>query len=132
MGMAQRSHTPRVRRRRRAILPALMTTGDPSLVERLYQARRTGGPVDVRGAVVDLDDALALQLAVADRFAADGVAIGGWKIGMTSGRARDSLGPGVRPFGFVCADRLLASGAEVALGAVRTCEIEPELCLLLG
>ena len=51
------------------------------------------------------DEGLRRQLAnLGDRLVA------GWKIGLTSGIARDSMGQGFRPFGYILADRVFASG----------------------
>lgn len=100
-------------------------------VDAAFRARRTGrslAPLED----TDPDEALALQLEVARRFAAEGDAIGGWKVGMTSGRARDSMGEGFRPFGFVLASRIFPSGAEVPFGLEVPAAIEPEICLVLG
>ncbi len=62
---------------------------------------------------------LALQVGVLRSWLADGETVGGWKIGMTTRSARDSMGVGFRPFGYVLASRLREDGdvlgaAEVA------------------
>ena len=36
----------------------------------------------------------------------------GWKVGLTSGQARDSMGAGFRPFGYILSERVFSSGAE--------------------
>lgn len=103
----------------------------PSVVDRLFASRRAGAmPEILRG--LDLDSALGLQLAVSERFSDAGEPIGGWKIGMTSGRARDSMGVGFRPFGFVLASRILESGAAFPLHSIAGPVIEPELALVMG
>lgn len=63
--------------------------------------------------------------------------VAGWKIGLTSGAARDSMGPGFRPFGYILADRVFASGAVIPLAPFRTGEgirvgVENELCFRMG
>lgn len=73
------------------------------------------------------EEGLQVQLAVLDRLRADGEEIGGWKIGMTSGSARDAMGKGVRPFGYILKSRIHASGSTVALGPKGPDGIEPEL-----
>jgi 2-keto-4-pentenoate hydratase len=78
-----------------------------------------------------VDDGLSLQLAVLDRWVGAGSALGGWKVGLTSRGARDSMGPGVRPFGFILAERILRSGTELPFGQ-GTLRIEPEICLTIG
>ncbi|GIT39888.1 MAG: hypothetical protein Ct9H300mP8_10840 [Gammaproteobacteria bacterium] len=37
----------------------------------------------------------------------------GWKVGLTSGQARDSMGAGFRPFGYILSERVFSSGAEL-------------------
>ena len=37
----------------------------------------------------------------------------GWKVGLTSGAARDSMGEGFRPFGHIHRDRVFNSGARI-------------------
>jgi len=74
-----------------------------------------------------LDEGLRRQLAVlGDRQVA------GWKIGLTSGSARDSMGKGFRPFGYILPERVLPSGALVRLAGIATPGIENELCFTLG
>jgi len=104
-----------------------------ALVERLYQARRDGTGI-VTDAEEALDNATALrvQLAVLERFVRDRRALGGWKASLSTGSSRDLLGKDFRPFGYVLADRVLASGAQVRLGGIHRCKIEPELCVILG
>jgi 2-keto-4-pentenoate hydratase len=78
----------------------------------------------------DVDTGFRLQLAVLDRWLADGEQVGGWKIGLTSRAARDSMGKDVRPPGYVLASRVLPSGA--ALPAVANVRLEPEIGIVLG
>lgn len=77
----------------------------------------------------ELDGGLAVQLAVLSRWEAAGETLGGWKIGLTSRGARDSMGPGFRPFGYVLGRRVLGSGAKVAAGGLA---LEPEIGLTMG
>ena len=63
--------------------------------------------------------------------------IAGWKVGLTSGAARDSMGAGFRPFGYVLGDRAFESGARIALtgfthGQVVRVGVENELCFRIG
>lgn len=78
------------------------------------------------------DAALDLQLAVLDRFAAGGEPHAGWKVSYTSGGSRDRMGPGYRPFGYILAGHVFASGATVVLDGEFPFVLEPELCLILG
>ena len=77
------------------------------------------------------DEGLRRQLAnLGDR------PVAGWKVGLTSGAARDSMGAGFRPFGYILADRVFESGAAIALDPFRDGEtvrvgVENELCFRL-
>ena len=82
----------------------------------------------------DRDAGLARQLErLGDRD------VGGWKVGLTSGAARDGMGPGFRPFGYILKERVFRSGKQFALAdfasvgadAVRV-SVENELCFRLG
>lgn len=79
-----------------------------------------------------IQDGLALQLAVLDLFEQSGHRVGGWKVGLTSRGGRDAMGPGIRPFGYVLADRVLPSRASVPLDEVRGKRVEPEIFLSIG
>jgi 2-keto-4-pentenoate hydratase len=84
------------------------------------------------GITLPLDEGLAAQLEVAARFEAAGEPIGGWKVGMTSGRSHDRMGEGFRPHGYVLASHLLGSGARLRRDDLVNPRLEPELCLILG
>ncbi|MGC4109318.1 MAG: fumarylacetoacetate hydrolase family protein [Nocardioides sp.] len=90
--------------------------------------------VDLSRTTPDLTvpDGEAVQLAVLGRHLEQGSRRGGWKVGMTSGAGRDSLGAGVRPFGYLLASQILPSGARVDSTAVREVGLETELCFRLG
>ena len=57
---------------------------------------------------------------------------GGWKVGLTSGRARNAMGPGFRPFGYILASRIYPSPAAVPVAALTRGALENELCFTLG
>lgn len=78
----------------------------------------------------DIDAGLGLQLDVLRRWTDAGARRAGWKIGLTSRSARDSMGVGIRPFGYVLAERIFPSGAELALPDGT--KAEPEISVLLG
>lgn len=61
-----------------------------------------------------------------------GATIGGWKVGLTSESSRQKLGADERPFGFVLADKVLASGESVAAASIRDPSIEAEMCFTMG
>ncbi len=66
-----------------------------------------------------------------DRLAtleAAGEAVGGWKLGQTSGESRDAFGPGIRAFGHILRSRILPSGAILDWNRVGTGGIENEVC----
>ena len=78
-----------------------------------------------------LDEAQWAQVRIAESLEAEGVAIGGWKLGMTSGDSRDALGAGFRPFGFVRSDRIYHDGDSLSWAEVTPGQIETELCILV-
>lgn len=59
-------------------------------------------------------------------------ALGGWKVGLTSGQARDSMGAGFRPFGYILRERIFASGHAFQLADFDRVGVENELCFRLG
>lgn len=65
-----------------------------------------------------------------DRLLAEGEQLGGWKLGLTSGRSRDAFGTGIRPFGFILASRIHPSGA--ILERLPGLGVENELCWVLA
>ncbi len=80
----------------------------------------------------DLDQGLALQLAVLELWKGRGERLGGYKVGLTSGAARDSMGVGFRPFGYVLASRIFRSGARIERARISRPRLEVELCLRIG
>lgn len=104
-----------------------------TLVERLSEARRKGDffPAWLNGAL-GLDEALAVQLGLLERAVAGGEALAGWKVGLTSERARAALGADARPFGHLLASRVFASGAVLRASGIARPSIEPELCFSFG
>ncbi len=112
------------------------STPDPdlaTLVQRLWEARQKGDfcPAWLNGALT-LDQALAVQLGLLERKLAGGEALGGWKIGLTSERARAALGVDARPFGHLLASRVFGSGAVLRAGNIARPSIEPELCFTVA
>jgi 2-keto-4-pentenoate hydratase len=104
-----------------------------AIVDALYVARKNGAqPSGLDQVQFGLEEALGLQLQVLDRFKAEGEELGGWKVGLTSGAARDRMGKDFRPFGYVLRSRIFPSGASVPVAHILNCAIEPELCLIIG
>jgi 2-keto-4-pentenoate hydratase len=103
------------------------------LVDIVWDGARTGtfdsSPLEGRWSV---DDGERAQLSVLSRWAEQGQARGGWKVGLTSGAVRDSFGPGVRPFGFILRDRIFSSGAAIDLGRMSRPGLETEMCFRAG
>jgi 2-keto-4-pentenoate hydratase len=106
-----------------------MATDLAAIAGRLHAARMAGDycPEWLPGAL-DLDGALAVQLMLLDRAIAAGERLGGWKVGLTSPRARGALGADVRPFGYVLERDIFASGATLPTASISRPSIEPELC----
>ena len=77
-------------------------------------------------------EGLRLQLEVLDGKIADGESLGGWKVGLTSGRARNSMGEGFRPFGYILSSRIFESGATIELADMGTAGVENEICFTIG
>lgn len=90
------------------------------------------GPAPVVEVGDRLSDALHVQVAVLRRWMAAGDALGGWKIGMTSRDARDSMGRDFRPFGFLRESRMFPSGASLDRMSMGVCLVEPEIGLVVG
>jgi 2-keto-4-pentenoate hydratase len=103
------------------------------LVARLREARQKGdyAPEWLNGALT-LEQALDVQLGLLARKRAQGESLAGWKVGLTSQRARRALGVDERPFGHLLASRVLASGARVRTAEIARPSIEPELCFTIG
>ena len=57
--------------------------------------------------------------------------VAGWKVGLTSGAARDGMGAGFRPFGYILKERVFASGHVFERAAFRRVGVENELCFRL-
>ena len=83
-------------------------------------------------ALRDLHVGLSRQLETLEGKLAAGETLGGWKVGLTSGQARDSMGAGFRPFGYVLESRVFASGARIDLDAFVSVGVENECCFTIG
>ena len=80
----------------------------------------------------DLHAGLSRQLETLEGKLAAGETLGGWKVGLTSGQARDSMGAGFRPFGYILESRIFASGARIDHGAFSSVGVENECCFTIG
>jgi 2-keto-4-pentenoate hydratase len=103
------------------------------IAARLWASREGGDPFPewLNGALT-LEDALALQLRILDREEARGEVLAGWKIGLTSPRARAALKADVRPFGYLLKRRVFDTPAALDGAAISGPAIEPELCFTFG
>lgn len=99
--------------------------------ERLWSARQAGdyAPAWLNGSL-DLAQALEVQLGLLERELERGARQAGWKVGLTSERARRALGVDERPFGYVL--RHLESEARLPTAEFNHPSIEPELCFTVG
>jgi len=105
---------------------------DDTVVRYLFEARRDGNPVGLPKGQMTPEAALATQLAVSGLFLKAGDDIAGWKVGFTSGRSRDRMGAGYRPFGYLLASRRFGSGGSVPFAGHLDRAIEPELAVIVG
>ena len=104
-----------------------------TVIEALHDARKHGVPPSgLEHVQFELAEALEVQLNVLRRFEAEDNRLGGWKVGLTSGNARDRMGKDFRPFGYILRNRIFQSGATVPLTKILHCSVEPELCLIIG
>jgi 2-keto-4-pentenoate hydratase len=88
-------------------------------------------PPALRGRLT-LADALRVQLGVRDRKIAGGGKQAGWKVGLTSARARKRYGTDARPFGHIMAADTYAAGTLVPISRALNAGLEPELCFIIG
>jgi 2-keto-4-pentenoate hydratase len=111
---------------------AVAASDRTALVDRLWESRARGdvSPAWLMG--LSLDDALDVQLGLLERRLAAGEKLAGWKVGLTSNRARAALGVDARPFGHVLASHLFGSGARVPAASIAKPSLEPEMCFEIG
>lgn len=104
-----------------------------AVIDALYVGRKNGvQPSGVDQVQLGLEEALEIQLGVLGRFETVGEQLGGWKVGLTSGNARDRMGKDFRPFGYVLQSRIFPSGFSTPIATIMNCAVEPELCLIIG
>lgn len=98
-----------------------------SAIDALWASTRTG-TLDV-AALADpsLHDGQHMQIALLERWLASGEQLAGYKIGLTSGAARDAFGKGVRPFGFILKSRVYRSGDTIERTKIGRLGLENEL-----
>lgn len=79
-----------------------------------------------------VDEGQGLLVDVMNQLEQAGATIAGFKIGLTSGAARDAFGKGVRPFGFILADRVFDDGATIPLEKISRPGLENEIVFKMG
>lgn len=97
----------------------------------LWDAYEHGGPLPLQlFEPLDHHQGQAVQAEILRRRLARGDQQIGWKVGLTSERARRAVGIDDRPFGHLM--RLIDSGSTIPAGAAVGASIEPELCFTAG
>ena len=94
--------------------------------DTVWQAMQTGEyKSDLKQ--LEIAEGQQLQLEMLSRWQNAGEQLGGFKIGLTSGQARNSMGDGVRPFGFILQSRIIQSGGSVEHSHIGKMGVENEL-----
>ena len=104
-----------------------------AVTEQLWSSGRAGDyfPADLVGQL-SYDEGLQVQLGLLHRKLDAGAQLGGWKVGLTSPRARAMIGFDERPFGHILASRILESGSEVDAALLTKGGVEPEMVFTFG
>ena len=100
------------------------------LADRLYEADRTGVPIDPPEQSLTVADGYAVQRAVLDRREDTAGPPVGYKVGFTSAAIRDELGVDEPAYGRVLAGTVRTEGRLD--GGLIEPKVEPELALRLG
>ena len=104
-----------------------------NVADLFWTAQQTGVyPPNEPALALAVDEGERLQLSLLDRWRTTGEQLGGWKVGLTSGRSRDAFGAGVRPFGFVLRSRIFAGGASIPRSRIPRLGLETELAFRIG
>jgi 2-keto-4-pentenoate hydratase len=112
----------------------LAETVQRAMVDALFEGAQEGS-VDLGRLPITsltLEQGLQVQLGVLGRWQEQGDGLGGWKVGLTSGAGRDSMGTGYRPFGYILQRRIFQSGAVLGCARGRVQQLEVELCIEIG
>lgn len=103
-----------------------------TLIETLWRSLQTGALDTSNLSEITVDDGQSALLQLLEQCLKNGERLAGYKVGLTSGAARDAFGEGVRPFGYLLAGRVLKSGASVSLAEIGDMGLENELVFRLG
>ena len=79
---------------------------------------------------LNFHDGLAIQTEIRRRRINRGETQIGWKVGLTSDRARQQVGIDDRPFGHLM--QLSPNGTSIEAAAINGATIEPEMCFTVG
>ena len=111
--------------------PRQLNPAQLAAADALSSFYANGGDVPT-GAFADLgfEDGLGVQCEMQRRAVANGATQAGWKVGLTSDRARTAVGIDDRPFGHV--NRVLESPASILSAEINKVSIEPEMCFVIG
>lgn len=98
----------------------------------LYEANRTGEPIDPLTAAYDLtiQDAYSIQSQFIERRIDDGATVVGHKIGLTSDAIQDQLGVDEPDFGRLL-DTMFVDGRTIPTGELIAPRVEPEIGFLI-
>ncbi len=94
-----------------------------------YYEKGGNPPTDAFSAL-GFEDGLAIQCEMQRRAVAVGTVQAGWKVGLTSDRARAAAGIDDRPFGHV--NRVLSSPADIPSAEINKVTVEPEMFFVIG
>lgn len=103
-----------------------------NLINALWQSAQQGALDLDPLPELDVDEGQSLQLRILENWLKSGEALEGYKVGLTSGEARDAFGAGIRPFGYILKSRVLESGDRVSLQSIGRMGLENELVFRLG
>ena len=108
-----------------------LLTSVEAAADALWTAYETGGEIPIEiFAPLDHRQGQAVQAEILARRLARGDQQVGWKVGLTSERARTAVGIDARPFGHLM--HLVDSGATIPADAAAGASIEAELCFTAG
>lgn len=111
--------------------PTQLSSAQLAAAEALSNYYTSGGDVPTAAfAELGFEDGLAIQCEMQRRAVSNGAVQAGWKVGLTSDRARTTVGIDDRPFGHV--NRVLASPASIPAAEISKVSIEPEMCFVIG
>ena len=97
----------------------------------LWDHYQTGHELsDEAFADLDFNDGLTIQAEIRRRRIESGLTQIGWKVGLTSDRARKQVGIDDRPFGHLM--QRFESGISLSAASTAGATIEPEMCFTVG